>query len=336
MLSVSKLGMNKINYYLNQLVEYYAGRGENPYATWLGAGAGRAALTGVQVVAEVFKSLLKGFDPTGEKKWVQNAGKFIGSERDRMPGYDLTFSAPKSVSYLWSIAAPELRAQIERDFQEAVAETMAKIEAKAFIRTGKSGKDQIACGLVAMSVTHHTARQRDSQTRPDPQLHSHVLVINTGITRDGKTGALNGLRFLNKQTGRGDKQFALEFGQEFRQAFAAKLEARGFGIRLTDRTKFLWEISGVSEPEIRRNSKRSKQIRAVAPDGTHSPRQRRAATIRTRQAKREFEPSELFAVWQREAAQRGITAEVVRDLRRMPENEQRSLPRDRGRGGIER
>jgi conjugative relaxase-like TrwC/TraI family protein len=295
----------------------------------------------MNVSVDAFRNLLKGFDPTGERKWVQNAGKFSGSERDRMPGYDLTFSAPKSVSYIWSIASPELRAEIERDFHEAVAETMAKIESRSCIRVGKGSKIQVDCGLVAMSVTHHTARQLNGQTRPDPQLHSHVLVINTGITKDGKTGALHGLKFLNKQTGRGDKQFALEFGQEFRRAFAAKLEARGFGIRLTNQSKFLWEIAGVSEPEIKRNSKRSKQIRAVAPDGTHSPRQRRAATLQTRQAKREFEPSELFAVWRQEAAQRGITAEVVADLRQMPRTEQgrslnQQLPHGRGGRGIER
>src|SRR5262245_36808555 len=99
MLSVSKLGMSKINYYLGQLVEYYAGRGENPHAAWRGKAAKLLGLTGQSVEAETLKNLLAGFDPTGERKLVQNAGRFGGGDRDRMPGFDLTFSAPKSLSY---------------------------------------------------------------------------------------------------------------------------------------------------------------------------------------------------------------------------------------------
>jgi conjugative relaxase-like TrwC/TraI family protein len=340
MLSVYKMGMSKINYYLKQLVEYYAGRGEDPHARWLGTGAERAGLTGQKVEAEVFRNLLAGFDPTGEKKWVQNAGKFIGSERDRMPGYDLTFSVPKSLSYVWSICSPELRAEIEATVMEAVTRTIDQVEKLAHIRTGKGGKDHVSAGVMVMATMHHTARPRDAQTRPDPALHVHAIMPNTGIALDGRTGALNGLRFLNKKTGRTDKQFAKEIGEQFRQNLAELVPDRlGFGIRITDQGQFFWEVAGVSTPEIQRNSKRAKQIQEAArARGTTARKQ----VIKTRQSKREYEPSELFKVWREEAQSRGIDQKVIEDLRRTPEKDQeRTLRQEmmrgqRGRGGIER
>jgi conjugative relaxase-like TrwC/TraI family protein len=226
-----------------------------------------------------------------------------------MPGFDLVFSSPKSLSYTWAIASPDLRAGIEQTLLESVTATVGKIEERAFIRTGRGGKNRQPCGLVVLLVMHFTARPVDGK-RPDPQLHVHALVINTGVTADGKTAALHGVKFLNRSK---SDQFALVFGTAFRREFARGIEALGFGIEPTLINGLEgWEIAGVPDLEIRRNSKRAKQIQQAAKEkGTSARRQ----VIRTREAKREIEPGELFETWQREARERGITPSIIENLR---------------------
>ncbi len=61
-----------------------------------------------------FHRLYHGFAPDGSGKLTRNAG----SEK-RSPGLDMTFSADKSVSALWAIADPDLRARIEQAHNDA-------------------------------------------------------------------------------------------------------------------------------------------------------------------------------------------------------------------------
>lgn len=315
MLSVGKIGKTNLGYYhLSELARY----GGN--AQWMGKGAARLGLIGQAVILEVVRNVLRGFDSTGQKPLVQNAGYFRRSW-SRMPGFDLVFSAPKSLSYIWATASPELRARIEHELREAVMATIARIEERAFIRTGHGGKDHRPCGLVVLLVMHFTARPVEGK-RPDPQLHIHAIIVNTGVTEDGKTAALHGVTFLNKSK---SEQFSLTFGVSFRHEFARGVEALGFGIEPTLINGLEgWEVAGVPDLEIRRNSKRAKQIQQAAKEkGTSARRQ----VIRTRQAKHEIEPGELFETWQREARERGITPAIVENLR--TQHHEQELKRER-------
>ena len=89
MLSGHKLGRGRIDYYLA-----YAGReGEG---RWFGRGATALGLTGSVQPAD-FRALAAGTRPEG--------GALL--ERvpaDRVPGWDFTLSAPKSVSLCWALA----------------------------------------------------------------------------------------------------------------------------------------------------------------------------------------------------------------------------------------
>ena len=67
-----------------QSENYYAQDGEAGYSQWLGKGSEKLGLEG-PVNEQAFKSLLEGHSPTG---------------KGHRPGYDLTFSAPKSASIL--------------------------------------------------------------------------------------------------------------------------------------------------------------------------------------------------------------------------------------------
>ena len=332
-LSVKKLNAKNINRYIGYLLAYYA-TPDSPGGdvAWIGGGARALGLTGQRIDTEALKNLLKGFDPAGLANLVRNAGT-----DDRMMGFDLALSAPKSFSYAWSIALPELRRRMEEIFHRAVDRTLSKIEAdsRVRVRNGKGGRDRHEAQIIGVRMLHHTARPKDEATRPDAQLHAHTLLINTGFTKDGRTGALDGLRILNKagKVGRSN-QFALKYGQEFRDELA-RLTRQELGFDLRPTTirggGTGWELAGIPKSELSRNSKRAKQITSAAPENA-TPGQRRRATLTTRHEKADIEPSQLFAVWQSEARARGITPETIEALRTQHTREiERAQERERMR-----
>jgi conjugative relaxase-like TrwC/TraI family protein len=109
MLSISNpmKGAGREDYYLKLAGEDYYSAGTERPGYWLGEGAERLELSG-KVEAEALRNVLDGFTPEGRRGLVQNAGAF-----GRQRGWDLTFSAPKSVSVLWALAPQDMKAQIE-------------------------------------------------------------------------------------------------------------------------------------------------------------------------------------------------------------------------------
>ena len=97
-------GADAGRYYVEALPRYYLESGEPP-GRWLGRGAGASDLEG-DVDPEAFVAVLSGFDPTGT--WVR--GRRYGEKSVR--GFDVTCSAPKSVSVLWAVAPPAVREQV--------------------------------------------------------------------------------------------------------------------------------------------------------------------------------------------------------------------------------
>ena len=109
MLSIGKLATGQANYYLEQadgridrassvasgVEDYYLGGGE-AVGDWIGSGIIELGLAG-RVDAEPLHRVLAGEHPaTGDA--------LRASRRVRVPGFDLTFSAPKSVSVLLASA----------------------------------------------------------------------------------------------------------------------------------------------------------------------------------------------------------------------------------------
>ena len=73
--------------------------------------------------------------------------------RRAVAGFDLVFTPVKSVSLLWALGDPEVRAQVEAAHHEAVRSSLDWIEEHAaFTRTGHGGVAQVdttgfGCGL---------------------------------------------------------------------------------------------------------------------------------------------------------------------------------------------
>src|SRR3954469_16067235 len=107
MVSIGKLGANQAKYYLDQaeipmsrasavssgVEDYYIG-GREAVGRWCGRSATRLGLIG-EVAGEALNAVLAGVEPT--------TGTVL-RRRGRVPGFDVTFSAPKSVSVLFGVA----------------------------------------------------------------------------------------------------------------------------------------------------------------------------------------------------------------------------------------
>ena len=113
MLSLWKLRVGSEAYYLSQvasgLEDYYSGRGEVPGA-WVGNAADALGLAG-EVAGEDLQALVAGLAPrTG---LTPNGGTLRAAAR-RVPGFDLTFSVPKSVSVIYALGDPLVHAEVVR------------------------------------------------------------------------------------------------------------------------------------------------------------------------------------------------------------------------------
>lgn len=133
MLSIGAMAKGQGGYYLDLAREDYYLEGGEPPGKWWGTGADEISLHDA-VQKPDLQSLLKGFAPEGSPL-IQNAG-----EQDHQPGWDLTFSPPKSVSVLWSQADEATRRTIQEAHHAAVTEALRYIEEEAsFSRRGKAG-----------------------------------------------------------------------------------------------------------------------------------------------------------------------------------------------------
>ena len=192
MLSIQACGPNAASYFFSPETqglhvqrgpaEYYLAGNEPSF--WLGRGAERAGLNGM-VGEATFRNLLAGWGPDGEAL-VRNAGK-----PDRQTGWDLTFSAPKSVSIVWVLGNDKLKAAIEAAHRAAVKAAITYLEDTAcFSRRGKGGILWDPAVMYVAGFDHHTSRPAAGEKFPDPQLHTHCVGPNVAVRPDDTTGTL--------------------------------------------------------------------------------------------------------------------------------------------------
>src|SRR5665647_2898895 len=108
--------------------------------------------------------------------------------RHAVVGYDLTFTAPKSVSVLWALGDDATRAQVHGAHRAALTSALEFVEAKVVrTRVGAAGCRQVhAKGMIAAAFEHWDTRTTD------PNLHTHVVVANKVQGPDGLWRALDG------------------------------------------------------------------------------------------------------------------------------------------------
>ena len=289
MMSIGKLAGGAEGYYLRAVAsgveDYYLGSGEAP-GRWVGAGSVRLGLAGV-VSPEQLRAVLDGRDPATGKSllWVRRP--------DRLPGLDLTFSAPKSVSLLFALGDEELSGFVRRAHDAAVSQALGYLEREAGeVRRGKDGRDRLpGGGFVAAAFRHRTSRAGD------PQLHTHVLVANMTRGADGRWSALDGRQlYLQAKTA----------GTLYQAALRDQLAP--LGLAWTLHPNGTAEIDGIPRSVLRGFSRRREQIEAeLAAHGATGPRAAQLATLATRPAKQPgVDPVTLAGRWRARAQELGF------------------------------
>jgi conjugative relaxase-like TrwC/TraI family protein len=141
MLSIGKLTLEQSRYYERQVAQgrddYYAGRGESP-GRWTGRGSEVLRVAG-EVDKAGFAALMDGRHPdTGERL------KRVGG-RSKVAAFDLTFSAPKSVSVLFAVGDAALSRALVESHEEAVDAALEYLEREACrVRRGRRGAQREA------------------------------------------------------------------------------------------------------------------------------------------------------------------------------------------------
>jgi conjugative relaxase-like TrwC/TraI family protein len=111
-------------------------------------------------------------------------GRLLGSRHTErtVRGYDVTCSAPKSVSVLFAVGDDSVRHQTAAAHDAAVAAVVDWIDRHAHCRFRINGQ---VCVFDADGITAAVFRQHTSRAL-DPQLHSHVVILNRVRARDGR------------------------------------------------------------------------------------------------------------------------------------------------------
>lgn len=181
MLSVTRLSDPTGAYYLGDLeidsVEF-ALFGES-LGAWVGAGSDNLGLSG-KVSSSSFATLLSGRHPRTDRV-LADTGR-------RVCGYDLTFSAPKSVSVLFGLAPRSVSHAVLDAHRSAVDVAVDYLDRRALAVRRGSGDDRTLLatdGVIGASFTHGTSRALD------PHLHSHVVVANLAHGDDSRWSALD-------------------------------------------------------------------------------------------------------------------------------------------------
>lgn len=297
MLSISAAPINAADYFLRISGEDYYLNGGEPEGIWVGKGANLLGLS-EKVERQTLKNLLAGKTPGGSGWLVQVQEHADG--RKRQCGWDLTFSAPKSVSALWSASDDSTRSEIQKSHFHAVKVAIGYLEENAsYSRVGKGGLRQEKADLVIATFEHGTSRALD------PQLHTHCLVINTCVRPDGSTGTLlSRPLYLHKMAA----------GALYRAELAKTLREKLGLVSVPKKTWF--ELKGVPDELCKEFSRRREAIeKELGSLGLESASAAAFAASSTRPPKSFIPPrSELFKTWQAIAAKHGLTSDAARAL----------------------
>ena len=287
MLSIGAMGSGQGTYYVGLAREDYYLEGGEPPGQWVGQGSTDLGLAGV-VERDQFLNLFAGVDKDGAPL-VQNAG-----DAKRQPGWDLTFSAPKSVSTLWAVADEGTRRAIQDAHFEAVKSALKTMEEIAITRRGKGGHIKEAARLVIATFEHGTSRAQD------PHLHTHCIVLNLAVRADGTTGALESQQFFH---------WKMAVGALYQCEFARQLQNMGWEV---ESQKVAFRLPLVPEPLTDEFSKRRAEIEArLEVSGKTSARAAAFAALDTREVKEHIARDTLTSSWRTVGEEYGFTAQTA-------------------------
>lgn len=316
-LSIAKIGVAHAEYYTSEAalgaVSYYADGGDHA-GVWVSVG-GWGMTAGSAVTADDLRAALSARDPLTNQvlgRKYEPGGTYrdaLGIERLRRPSsaYDLTYSVPKSISAAWAIADAGTRRQIRAAYDASVEAIVAYMAANAVMsRKGTNGVEAIDVpdGAAVARFDHYTSRAGD------PQLHSHLLVMNRVLCSDGKWRTLDG-RFIYRHL-----QAASMYGAAVLRAELSRRLGWNWDRIGTNRHA---EVAGVPgdllahwsarrravEREAQRKVRHFEKTRGREPTPEERLRLWDEATVQTRDAKDDTLGQDLHRGWRSDAIELG-------------------------------
>lgn len=307
---VASIGKGTVAQYYLRRTEYYL-TGKEPAGVWLSESATLGIKVGQTVEADLFEKLHAGVGPDGRSLITNDGGK------ERVSGFDLTLSAPKSVSIAFAIADADMRAAIERVQLDACKAVVAMLNREAaFTRRGKNGVIIEKASLIVAAFQHGEARPAphiDGQVTADMDLHSHLCIANLSqrpLSSNEQTptwGALDA-RPLFKA-----KMLA---GSVYHLALSSGLQKLGFQIEITGRNG-IFELITPAGPAISEDAKRyfsarrSKLEERLAEYDLVSgeAQQLAAAVVKATRLSKASDDRDRFEIWREQAQEQGINVE---------------------------
>jgi len=275
----------------------YWSRDRQAHSEWRGALAEEWGLSG-PVGAAQFARLSEGQHPeTGEqlvkhqpaRTYENEYGRQITSAEHRA-GWDATFSAPKSVSLTALVGGDD---RIREAHRESVRVALAELERYTQARIGNIRAPETTGKFVAATFEHDTARPVEGYAAP--QLHTHAVIFNVTIRRNGETRALQERSLFQSQH---------YVTSVYRSELALRLQGLGYSI---ERGRYGQpEIRGYTQDYLDASSPRREQIRehlqSIGMDGAGAAQ---VAAHRTRDQKELLSPADVLKRHRELAAQYG-------------------------------
>jgi conjugative relaxase-like TrwC/TraI family protein len=266
-LRVAKVRSGGHAYYL-EVAAGGSGTGIEAAGRWMGRRSDPLGLSGIVRAADL-EAVLAGERP--------GTGEVLGTARSRVQvaGFDMTFSAPKSVSVLHALGDPEVAEAVAAGHGEAVRAAMSYVERRALAvrRTAAAVPVPVPTtvdGVAAAGFVHRVSRALD------PHLHTHVVVANLGRGPEGTWSALDG-RGVYAHASATDALYHVHLRHELSRRLGVTWETPRGGRA---------DIGGIG-PEVRREfSRRAAEITAhLAERGLSSGRAQTVAGFATRAEK---------------------------------------------------
>ncbi|HXS46256.1 MAG TPA: MobF family relaxase [Solirubrobacterales bacterium] len=295
MLTIGKLGIGQENYYLDKVAEgaedYYSGEGEVA-GQWMGDAAEELGLKG-EVGPDQLKAMLTGRNPVDGEPLVGMRGV---PSKGSVPGFDLTFSTPKSVSLLWALGGAETGAEVSRAHDRSVGVALDYMQRHAcWTRRGAGGSEFVQGNDYLAAVYVHR-----SSRNGDPQLHTHVLIANATRGPDGRWTRLYHPAIYDQA-----KTAGYIYEAQLRHELSCSL-----GVRWQEVRNGIAEIEGFADTHLRAFSTRRAEILAAA-GADASACARQVANLATREAKEDVTRESLRERWRATATKIGLDCDEI-------------------------
>lgn len=223
-------------------------------------------------------------------------GEQLPGGRGRKPsnaGFDLTFTAPKSVSVLLAVGDEQTRAAIIDAQERAALSGLDYLERhECFARRGTDGVNVVrAEGFVGGAYTHEMARSGD------PHLHTHVVIANRVRAADGRWTAPD-MRAVYA---------AAKTAGTIAEAELRKELTKSLGLRWREVVNGTAEIDGVPQAVLTHFSQRHTEIAELATArGWITERGIEEIQRETRDRKPQLDRDVAQAEWRARAAEHGL------------------------------